>query len=51
MIWSMRNTSRFGVQDPDFWKHVQLYKMYFTLFFEKKIKITEVISVSQIFHF
>ena len=41
------DTSGLGVRDPDFWKQlVELYKMYYTLFFRKKIKITKVISIS-----
>ena len=43
------DTSGLGVRDPDFWKQlVELYKMYYTLFFRKKIKITDLISISQI---
>ena len=40
-------TSGFVVRDPDFWKQlVEFYKMYYILFFEKKIKITGVNLIS-----
>ena len=48
----MGATSGFGVSDQNSWKQlIELYKMFYTLFFlEKKIKFTEVVSISHTAH-